>query len=265
MFFVLSILRLSTFGQTYALKDFVESQPPKPGSPENYRLNNSLDHDFSVAIIDGKLQVSKHTYETHNYNIPQGQYIPYDRGEFGGELYYRPNDPLEKDFYINGKYDSVRNDPFSKNRFSVPKESPANEAFKRTLLIKSGHVKFILKYQDSVYLIEGLSHMGFAYGAIFNISLKYNLFSYNKTLSFENESPNAAAILGKDLLISTDTNFYIIHDWKKELILNNLFWQILYPNSIAVKDNKHVYVGMRGGYADINLIKKTLLFYQYNK
>ena len=52
---------------------------------------------------------------------------------------------------------------------------------------------------------------------------------------------------------------------QKELIFQDTFWSSLYPNSIAVLDDKNVFIGMRSGIVKLDLTTKTLKFYKNDK
>lgn len=78
-------------------------------------------------------------------------------------------------------------------------------------------------------------------------------------------NPNIIITKGNKMYVATDECFYMIKHRKKELILKDMFWGNLAPQSIAVLGRKEVYVGIRGGYVRINPIKKTYIFYKYKK
>ncbi|HJP63652.1 MAG TPA: hypothetical protein VJ844_09435, partial [Mucilaginibacter sp.] len=73
------------------------------------------------------------------------------------------------------------------------------------------------------------------------------------------------AIYKDTMFVTTFQSFYIVHQWKKELIFDKTFWYGLYANSIAVLDKKHIYVGMHGGYAEIDLEKRSFAFYKHKE
>ncbi|HSY76055.1 MAG TPA: hypothetical protein VK890_04315, partial [Bacteroidia bacterium] len=78
------------------------------------------------------------------------------------------------------------------------------------------------------------------------------------------DAPDAFAIYDSTLFIASHQSFYLVHNnLKKEVVLRNVFWRSLYPNSIAIMDYKHVYIGIRGGYVKLNLKTKQLTFYKY--
>jgi hypothetical protein len=58
---------------------------------------------------------------------------------------------------------------------------------------------------------------------------------------------------------------HIVEDFKKELVFKEVFWNSLYPNSIAVIDDKNVFLGIRSGIVKLDLTTKTFKFYKNDK
>ncbi len=71
--------------------------------------------------------------------------------------------------------------------------------------------------------------------------------------------------MAKKFLIATHENFYIVQEFKTELVFKETFWSSLYPNSIAILDDKNVFIGIRSGIVKLDLIDKTLKFYKNDK
>ncbi|HTB07716.1 MAG TPA: hypothetical protein VK806_12260 [Bacteroidia bacterium] len=188
-------------------------------------------NEFSVANKDGKLEITK-AHEVHNCELvlPYGNLFGVDNGEFGGKLSYKPAD-----------------------------------GSKPLVSIKDGNIKYIFTLSDSIYFIEGLAHLSTNEGAMYRLDTAGSKFTYSKILSFY-DAPEAFAMYNDMLLIAGHQNFYIIHkNIMAEILLQNMFWRGLYPNSIAVIDDKHVYIGIRSGYVKLNLKNKEIIFYKYKK
>ena len=209
-------------------KGFAEMTPPKVDSSKWRRLNFSR-NEFEVKVTNGTLSVQKTNGRGRaELKIPGGTLFGYDMGEWGGELVF-----------------------------------VASEDSAKPVKIKSGNVKFVFSYRNQIYFIEGLAHLGISNGAMYKLNIaKDNGFTYEKILDFE-DAPEAFTIYNDKLLIATHNNFYVVTDLKKELVFKDTFWHSLYPNSIAVIDEKNVFVGMRGGIARLDLEKRTLRFYKY--
>ncbi|WP_343589350.1 hypothetical protein [Flavobacterium sp.] len=225
---LLSFFILKSFGQNSIEipKPFKEEITPRLRSDEWYKLINPYT-EFQVSITDGKLEVAKYNYsEGCEIKTPEGKFIGINVGEWGGKLFF------------------------------VPTESE-----KKSFVIKEGNIKFIFSYKDKIYFIEGLTHMITSEGALFELDISGATISYKRILDFD-DSPEAFTIYQDQIFIAGYKNFYIIKDFKKEVIFENTFWSSLYPNSIAVFDNENVFVGMRGGIVKLDLTKKSLNFYK---
>jgi len=233
-FFILTLLTfysLTSCGQTQVFipKEFVETVPPKVGSSEWYPLNHSR-NEFAVKIIDGKLEIKKGDEVNEcELNISEGKLVGVNRGEWGGTLTFMPTDTT-----------------------------------KSKVQIKSGNIKFIFTFKDKMYFIEGLAHLSMSSGALYELENTNDNFTYKKLIDFE-DAPEAFTIYQDKFLIATHENFYVVKDFKKELLFKNTFWSSLYPNSIAVFDEKSVFLGIRGGIVKLDLKTKTLKFYKNDK
>lgn len=222
----LSLFILKSFGQNSieVPKEFKKITRPKAGSAEWYTLNSSR-NEFQVSNTNEKLEISKYnTSETCEIKTSDGKLIGIDVGEWGGKLFFVPTESAKKSFTI-----------------------------------KNGNIKFIFSYKDKTYFIEGLSHMLFSAGALFELDISVDKISYKKILDFD-DAPEAFAIYQDQIFIASHNKFYIIKDLKKEVIFANTFWSSLYPNSIAVFNDENVFVGMRGGIVKLDLIKKAKRF-----
>lgn len=225
------MLNLSSCAQTHITipSNFVETIPPKIDSDEHYTLKYS-ENEFAVKNINGTLEIKKAIYESNcELKLPNGKLIGENHGEWGGKLSFQPTDTTQK-----------------------------------AIEITSGNIKFIFNFKNKIYFIEGLAHLGMSTGAIYEIETKNDSFSFNKILDFE-DAPEAFAIYQDKLLIATYSNFFVIKDFKKELIFKDTFWNGLYPNSIAVFDDKNVFLGIRSGIVKLDLTTKTLKFYKNDK
>ena len=208
-------------------ENFIKTIPPKVWSDKWYPLNHSH-NEFGVSVANSKLDIKK-VKEVNKCELKMtgGTLIGLNRGEWGGQLTFKPDDTTKK-----------------------------------TVDIKRGNIKFIFNFKDKIYFIEGLAHMDYSGGAIFQLNTANNSFTFTKLVDF-NDAPEAFTIYNDKFLIATDENFYIVNDFKKELVFKETFWSSLYPNSIAVLDYKNVFLGMRSGIVKLDLSTKTMKFYKY--
>jgi hypothetical protein len=228
VFIILTAYCRHSVGQVYEQSDFVKTKIPLYSTDDWYVLNTST-NEFSVFNKNGQLVITKAKRDTNTkFKLPYGRLIGTDNGKFGGQLKF------------------------------VPKDTP-----KVARQIKPGNIKLIFQFKDSIYFIEGLAHLSVNRGALYRLDTSNKVFTYIKIIGFE-DAPEAFAIYNNTILIASHQSFYVIHDgYKKEVLLSNTFWRSLYPNSIAVIDEKHVYIGIRSGYVMLNLKTKYLTFYKY--
>ncbi len=209
--------------------EFIETSPPKIGSDEWRYLKQSL-NVFGVKIIDDKLIIKKADRKNQCIlKVNNGTLFGTDNGEWSGELSFIPDD-----------------------------------ATKKTIVIKRGNIKYIFYYKDKVYFIEGLAHMFYSGGAIYRLNSLDNNFSWTKLVDFE-DAPEAYTIYKDKLLVVTCKNFYIVNNFKKDLVFRDAFWDDLNPNSIVAFDDKDVFIGIRSGIVKLDLESKTIKFYKNDK
>lgn len=226
--FILFVICFASYSQNdqYIPKDFVETIPPKVESDEWYKLNHSP-NEFGVKIINAKLEIEK-TKESLKctFKIKDGTLVGIDGGEFGGQLFFEPDDKTKSAIKIN-----------------------------------RGNVKSIFDYNGKTYFILGYAHMHTSTGALFELERIDNDFAYKMLIDF-GDAPEAVTIYKDKFLVATHQKFFIVDNFKKELVFEKIFWEGLYPNSIAVIDDENIFVGIRGGIVKLDLTGKTLRFFK---
>ncbi|ADY51979.1 hypothetical protein Pedsa_1413 [Pseudopedobacter saltans DSM 12145] len=202
--------------------EFIETNLRHLKDDEGYQLNK-----FGVKFTDGKLEVNK-VGELHKceYQFSDGKLLGIDRGEWGGQLCFIPTDTAKK-----------------------------------TLKIKEGNIKFIFSFKNKLYFIEGLAHSTTNTGSLYKLYSSINSFVFKKIMDFDG-APEAFAVYQNKLLIATHINFYSIENFKQVVIYKNIFRNGLYPNSIAIIDDKNIFFGMQGAIAKLDLWEKNLKFYK---
>ncbi|QDO95094.1 hypothetical protein FNB79_14310 [Formosa sediminum] len=209
-------------------KEFIKTDIPKLYTDDWFQLNHST-HNFSVSIEDQSLKITQNT------------------GREAAEL------KLE-----NGTLKGITHGASGKLIF-VPSQDSTKQ-----IEIKSGNIKFIFKFKERIYFIEALAHLSYTGGAIYELIQDGDHFTFNKRLEFK-DTPEAFTCFKNTFLIATHKHFYVVEDFKQKLIFRNAFWSDLYPNSLAVIDYDHVYMGIRSGFVKLNLIDKKLTFYKYTE
>jgi len=229
----LTLFSLNSSGQVPVNmpKEFIETVPPKAGS-DDWSVLNYSENDFVVKIIDSNIDIKKlaesDVVDVCELNILNGKLVGVNKFEKGGTLTFKPTNSATK-----------------------------------SIEIKRGNIKFIFVYKDKIYFIEGLEHLTINNGALYELENTNENFTYKKIIDFE-DAPEAFTIYHDKLLIATHANFYVVNDFKKELLFKETFWSGLYPNSIAALDEKNVFIGIRSGIVKLDLTTKTLKFYKNN-
>ncbi len=149
---------------------------------------------------------------------------------------------------------------FSGGRLTfVPADTTKNKK-----IIRYGNIKFIFAFNARIYFIEVNGGPGFSDGALYELDTTNNNFACKRILDFE-DAPEAYTVYNDKIFIASHENFYVVKDFTKRLIFKDTFWSSLYPNSIAVIDEKNVFLGIRGGIVKLDLMTAVIKFYKYAK
>ena len=254
---VLIFINFSSFGQIYSEKDFIESATPFFSDSEWKRLGQL---QFVVTAANGKIQISKPSYPPSGYALPKGILFAYRTLDPG--LFYIPNDSSKKVFNINGKIVGVETDSIV---FRFNRRGWIKNPLKGFLIIEGGYSITIFPYKDSIYYLKGADHYLYPISSSLNkIINQGDSFITSKITDFDDDAL-AITAYNDTILVVTHNGFYILNHWKKEKVLKDIFWGNGYPNSVAILDKENVYIGYLGGYAILDLLKKSLRFYKYNK
>lgn len=216
---------LTSCAQSEIPKNFKEIKIPQKNSEQIRKLNYSR-NEYKVSFENNKLKVenfisSRNTELKTNNGLLKG----YNHGEWGGKLSFEPNDKTKKEIEI-----------------------------------KEGNILFLFNCNNKIYFIEGLSHLSINEGFLYELQIDGDQFSYKKIIDF-GDCPEAYTIFNDTIYIASYQNFYKIKNLKLEIIYKNDFWGSLYPNSIAIKNEEKVFMGIRGGIVELNLKTKTKRLY----
>lgn len=222
-------IHFTSYAQSIIPDKFKETDIPKKNSEEIKKLNYSQT-EFFVKFENDKLIIQEHKYKKEtelkiNNGVLKGESL----GEWGGKLIFQSNNKKKKEIEI-----------------------------------KKGNIKFIFKYNNKIYFIEGIAHLSTDKGSMYELSCQNNKFSYKKVLDFE-DCPEAILVFDNKIYIASTQSFYKIEDLKIEPIFIDEFWEDLYPNSIAMKNEESVFLGIRGGIVELNLKTKMKKFYTENE
>ena len=226
---ILLILTTGTSpSQEYSVADFAETKLPKVNSKEWFELNYSR-NEFKVSADGVVIKIDKADDDKDAIlEIEGGQLIGSDHGEWGGKIEFIPKGTNDRK------------------------------------LIKKGNVKFIFKFQNEVYFIEGLAHLSTNSGTMYRLDDNNGTLAPVKVIEFK-DAPEAMSIFGDKIFVASHEGFFVVKDLNKEVIFKDAFWTSLYPNSVAVIDNENIYIGHRGGFTKLDIIKKEIRFFRFTK
>lgn len=120
-------------------------------------------------------------------------------------------------------------------------------------------INYVFEFQDDIYFLVGIPHIRDHGGGMFKLNRELDGFGYEEVLRLDS-APMAVAIYGKKILIAGYSFFTIVEDFKKENI--PCCYQ---ANSIAVKSEEEVYVGVRDGYVKLSLRTKEAEEFWYKE
>jgi len=214
------------FGQVKISSKFKKIDTPKEFS-EKWLFLNASNLEYKVKNKDGKLIVNiDNVYKDFELRLNDGRLIGTNYSDDTGYLYFQPIDTLQK-----------------------------------KICIKKGNVEFVFKLNDQLYFIESVATGYERKGYIYKLDKLANSFSYSKVLEID-DTP-LAFLLDKNILyVATNGNFILIRNFEQEIIFKDAFWRGLYPNSIAYFNDKNVYLGLRGGIVKLNLVSKSIEYYE---
>lgn len=223
---ILVLTKATAFSQEYKVTEFLETELPRVGGAEWFELNHSS-NEFRVSIDQGEIKIDKAVDEKEVIlETDVGRLIGSDHGEWGGKIEFIPKGTTDKK------------------------------------LIQEGNVKFIFRYNDGIYFIDGLAHLSTSTGAMYRLDRKADTYVPVKVVEFE-DAPEAICILDDNIFIASHRTFFLVRALNKETIFENTFWSSLYPNSVAVIDNQNIYIGHRGGFTKLDIQNKEIRFFKF--
>lgn len=202
-------------------QELIETSPPEPNSKAWYEANYS--DDWKVEY-NGKLKISKYKeQDTTKFFLREGFFIGRNGGEFGGELTFYPDGDITKKYKV-----------------------------------MNGDIIGFYRIKGDIYVLEGLAHLGLSNGSIFKLERIGDKWTSEQIIDL-NDAPYAFAMVKQDIiyLVTCRKLLKIEKERIEEVIVDNAFWEGLYPNSIIIMNNK-AFIGMRGGIAKVDLKTKKI-------
>jgi hypothetical protein len=253
----------SSYAQIYSEKDFVKIPLPNDKSAEWYQLDTSRDKSFSVSIVKGKLYIYENIYTSiKTCQIPDGLFLGIDIGEWGGSLIYKPSDTTRKVFYVNGKAVELNQKVPSFKMFISNNDPMIKLITKSYVPITGPNVRLLFPWRNKLFFTVGDDEIMMNLASLYQLQIKGDSITYAKLFQIH-DIPHAVAIYHKALYMATFRGFYKITNQKIEKLFDKLSWFGFNPNSVAVRNEKNIYVGMHNGYAKINLRTKQIVFYKH--
>ncbi len=227
-FFTIMLLLLSTkfcIGQTFDDIDFIEkkeSDLPKFGHGDLHDYIANSNTSFAVKSENKELFVHKYIEKNScEFILPNGKLVGEDLGEWIGTLKFIPFGSTKKE----------------------------------VLIIKE-NVTLIFEYKNEIYFGSGLNHKSFHSGALYKLDTLNGNFKSTKYIDFD-YPPDAYTVQNDSLLIAIAGTLFIFSDNKK----TTLSLEGIAINSIVLMDDKTLFMGMKGGYAKLDLITKEKTYY----
>ncbi|WP_161599664.1 hypothetical protein [Hymenobacter nivis] len=136
----------------------------------------------------------------------------------------------------------------------------------RPVLVKEGNIRAVFQVQGTVYFLERDLVDFDCRGRLYEVTGQPSRLGYVLRARFA-QAPVVAAVAGSDAFIAFGGGFAIVHPLlgrpaRVETVLARALWAGLSPNSIAVAGPDTVYVGLRGGYARLDVAAKLAHLYQ---
>jgi hypothetical protein len=147
-----------------------------------------------------------------NLKVENGWLVGFDRGEWGGNLFW------------------------------------FNEEGTEYKMITGGNIENLFEINGEFYVSEGLAHMSMDSGQLFKLEVKNKEWRIQKKVNLPNAPYSTTLTSDNEFLIVTSKGVLKVNkEFEIETLVEQGFWSIyLHPNSILIKD-KNIYIGMRGG------------------
>lgn len=147
--------------------------------------------------------------QRHALKVDDGWIVGFDRGEFGGSLWwFSPDGKLKKK-------------------------------------ITNGNIRYFIDFSGDLYVLEGLAHLGSATGSLLRLRKNEAGYRTDVVTKFDGE-PYAFVKDGPDsMLVITTTGLRRVKISGEVEKLIETEYGTLYPNSMTLIDRKVVYIGMR--------------------
>ncbi len=230
------------FGQDYGLEDFDTDSIPT--QQNHWKGKNSKTHWF----IEKKSDSVK--IRQNNYNYIKGDSLPFSQKQIAKKIKNHYSIRVVKkvsDGYIVG----LNGGEFGGGLWFISKNG--KKSYEISSYIR---VRQIFEFNNKLYVIRGLAHLGSSYGSIFELKKdkKWNILK-NFQLP---DAPNFVIIEDDNILILTTEHLLSFDKNEKltEILKAPFYWGMFYPSS-AIVDSNNIYIAMRKGILKISEFKNN--------
>jgi len=216
--------------------------------------------------LNGQLQITDYiNTEIKAYPLESGTLLSLDFGEWGGGLFYQPGKLSGKTFFLNGK-SALVNRKLDNFKLFLSKTGHKAEAINGSnyLTVIPGNVALLQPYQGAWIGTQPFRSMAGSTNTLYKVNLSNDSITVAKLSEFDNTAV-ALTSYDKEIYVATRQELYKVENGNKTLLMGNVFWQNLNPNSIAVIDREHIYIGMVGGIVQFDELNKEVKFLMYNR
>jgi len=196
---------------------WVAIPPPQPQGPDAY-CANWADTAWQVSFThdSGRLVFRPQHYGPMSFSVsvPGGRLGADNRGEFGGSIWWQPDDSSEISL------------------------GPAN-------------LLAFVPMPHELLGLEGLAHMGTNYGRVLRFVRRADGWRVDTILQL-GEAPSAYTLVPPDsLFVVTTGHLLVIHGSTVRPVYETRLWWLTAPSSLVRDPSGDVYIGMRWGVAHL--------------
>lgn len=234
------LFTITVFGQNYELKDFqIDSVPTKQNQ---WKISNSKKH-WTISKINDSIKITN-----YDFNYFKGDKLPFEIKDvikkLNTQYYIRAVKKVDDGFLIG-----LNGGEFGGGLWFLSKDGQSSyeiASYKR--------VRQIFEYNDKIYVLEGLAHMGVNYGNLLELK-KEESWVINKIFNLP-DAPNFAIFKNDIVLIITSEYILTFNEYNKliKTLKVPFYMGSLYPSS-AITDKNDIYLAMREGVLKVSLFE----------
>lgn len=238
-----------------SLRQLIHRNPNEP--------NSTYHKHFVVDMVDGRLHITRQVSSSvKTYPVAGGSLIALNVGEWGGGLYYKPDDTTCTGLIVNQKMVPI----LRKERYSMVSMLLSDPNFKLNdaplaSIHDNGNASAITPFKGS--LLVGIGHFSFTddEGSLLMVTRTEDGFTTEKLMDL-GDAPVAITTNKDKIYIATNKGLVVVDNGQVTLKLpwvSDRFWVY----NMAMKDERHIYMGLEKGYAKLDIITKKFTIYNY--